>query len=49
MDNPEHSSDQQQQVKAIWHSYLTTGDRPECFGLPWFMARWFRPYIKLLP
>ncbi len=49
MDQPDKSSDQQQQVKAIWHHYLTTGDMPKGLGVPWFMTRAFKPLIKRLP
>src|SRR5258705_10070605 len=39
MDHLDHSGEQQQQVKAIWHYYLTTGEMPKGLGAPWFMTR----------
>ena len=49
MPHSHDSSEQKQEVTAIWQYYLTTGDMPKGLGSPWFMARRFRPYVKRLP
>ncbi len=49
MTHSHDSTDEKQEVIALWQHYLTTGDMPKDVGSPWFLGRRFRPYIKRLP
>jgi adenylate cyclase len=36
-------------IRNLWHTYLTTGDFPDHFHTTWFERRMFRPLVRALP
>ncbi|MCE9645419.1 MAG: adenylate/guanylate cyclase domain-containing protein [Chloroflexi bacterium] len=36
-------------IRSLWHTYLTTGDFPDHFHATWFERKVFRPLVRALP
>jgi adenylate cyclase len=36
-------------AEAMWRTYMTTGEPPTSFGLPWYRKKLLRPFFRMLP
>jgi adenylate cyclase len=43
------AQEQDEQVEAIWHTYLLTGSMPDFVGQPWYQKPFTRPIVRRLP